>query len=123
MKLGLLVNHQTTLNLVFSTQWKSCVWAIASYQNVVAELGKRYDESRMALVKTLGVEVKDKPGDFAIPECNRVDFTNGMNELLDVEIELPVLKLKLENCKDQDQFTSTHILALVELGIMEFPKE
>ena len=123
MKVGMLVSHQTTLNLLFSTNWRANVWAIASYQKKVAEYGKQYDDARMALVKTLGVEVKDKPGDFAIPEANRVDFANGMNELLDTEVELPVLKLKLEDCKTPDEFTSTHILALVDLGIMEFPKE
>lgn len=71
---------------------------------------KTLEDSRIKLVKRLGVE--DAEGNYSIKPDSMEDFSREMGELLEVSIELPGDKIKLESLPDGVKLSAIDLINL-----------
>lgn len=101
ISLGKLANQDLPL--------KTGYWLGRIAKAVEAEM-KTLEDSRIKLVKRLGVE--DAEGNYSIKPDSMEDFSREMGELLEVSIELPGDKIKLESLGDGVKLSAIDLINL-----------
>lgn len=101
VSLGKLANQDLPL--------KTGYWLGRIAKAAEAEM-KNLEDSRIKLVKRIGVE--DAEGNYTIPADAMEAFTAEMTELLDVSIELPGERIKLESLPDGVKLSAIDLINL-----------
>lgn len=114
----------TLLNKLFSASLPVKVaYRLSKIQKVVGSEAEKYQELRMAIVNKFGVKddagelVSDESGNVKLMEDKIEDVVSEMNDLHDIELELPS-KIKIDDL-ETIELTAYELTILEQLDILE----
>jgi hypothetical protein len=130
MKLELIVANEGALKTLIETQFEDhqLVWDLACAFDNVEEAIKRFQKQRDELIKEVGTPDKENPTRFNIDDQQA--FSDKMQKMLDVEVDIVFPKITLNqlkgiqvSIKDMRSWKALGLILDSKIGLKDIPKE
>lgn len=97
LKLREIVENETALNILMEIKFPQKVsFRLSRLKKILLPEIESFNERRIVLAKEYGKQVNETEDKWEIPKDNVPKFNKELNTLLDMEIDIPFEKIKLE---------------------------